>query len=260
MFEKDTYPGGQRIRFSSSLALLDRAVAEVVAFATSRNASGNLFDLKLLLREALLNAVIHGNGSDPLRQVILEATASEGRLTLGVEDQGEGFDWRERLANPPSPVATSGRGLTILTLYADDLRFNAAGNRITLTKIIPGLRGPATESDQSGQDPTGRRTSMHDIRIEEGRTIFCPTGDIVASGADALRSQLRDIMQEHPGPLAIDLTRVELVDSVGIGLLIAAHNTLAKTGQRLALTHVNEDLAGLLRTMRLDKHFAIETD
>jgi serine/threonine-protein kinase RsbW len=73
-----------------------------------------------------------------------------------------------------------------------------------------------------------------------------------------MRAQLRDIMREHPGPLAIDLSRVELIDSVGIGLLIAAHNTLAKAGHRLALEHVNTDLAGLLRTMRLDKHFVIE--
>ena len=56
-------------------------------------------------------------------------------------------------------------------------------------------------------------------------------------------------MHEHPGPLTIDLSRVELIDSVGIGLLIAAHNSLAKGGGRLALENVNPDLTGLLRTM-----------
>jgi serine/threonine-protein kinase RsbW len=100
---------------------------------------------------------------------------------------------------------------------------------------------------------------MSEVRIEDGRTVICPTGDIVASVAEALRARLREIMAEHPGPLAMDLSRVELIDSVGIGLLIAIHNSLAKTGHRLALEHVNPDLAGLLRTMRLDKHFSIET-
>ena len=99
---------------------------------------------------------------------------------------------------------------------------------------------------------------MHDIRIEEGQTVFCPDGDIVASVADALRARLKDIMQEHPAGLVIDLSRVELIDSVGIGLLIATHNSLGKAGGRLALTNVNQDLATLLRTMRLDKHFAVE--
>jgi len=257
MFEKDTFPGGHRIRFSASLVLLDRAVAETVALLTSRNASGSLFDVKLLLREALLNAVVHGSRGDPLRLVELEALANDGRLTLSVRDQGGGFDWRGRLANPPSPVDTSGRGLTILTLYADDVRFNVSGNRVTLTKTVPGLRGPAAPPDQDAPDNPERRESMDDIRIEDGRTVYCPAGDIVASMAETMRGRLRDILRDHPGPLAIDLGRVELIDSVWIGLLIAVHNSLAKQGQRLALEHVSTDLTGLLRTMRLDKHFAI---
>lgn len=100
---------------------------------------------------------------------------------------------------------------------------------------------------------------MSDFRVEDGHVILSPQGDIVASGADGLRARLRELMQEHPGPLVMDLARVELIDSVGIGLLIAVHNSLSKGGSRLSLVNVNADLAGLLRTMRLDKHFSIET-
>lgn len=100
---------------------------------------------------------------------------------------------------------------------------------------------------------------MNDVRIDNGRTIHCPEGDIVASVAEGLRARLREILQDSPGPLVLDLSKVELIDSVGIGLLIAVHNTLAKSGQKLILIHVNPDLAGLLRTMRLDKHFSIES-
>lgn len=100
---------------------------------------------------------------------------------------------------------------------------------------------------------------MHDIRSEDGQTILCPAGDIVASVADELRGRLKEILQAAEGPLVIDLARVELIDSVGIGLLIAVHNTLGKKGGRLALRNVNADLASLLRTMRLDKHFQVQT-
>jgi len=258
MFAVDVTPGGRRIRFSASLSLLDRAVATVVEFLKNRQATGRLFDVQLLLREALLNAVLHGSRSDPLRTVSLEITAQEGWLHLAVEDQGEGFDWRGRMAALPAPTATCGRGLTILALYADGVEFNEAGNRVRLAKSVPGLRGPAPISERTGQGNPAGRTNMQDIRIENGRTIFCPSGDIVASMAEAMRTRLRDIMHEHPGPLTIDLSRVELIDSVGIGLLIAAHNSLAKGGGRLALENVNPDLTGLLRTMRLDKHFMIE--
>lgn len=257
MFEIESFPGGQTFRFSATLALLDRAVAESVRFLQAQNASGSLFDVKLLLREALLNAVLHGSQGDPLRVVGLELRAAEGRLMLTVTDQGPGFDWRSGLSNLAPPEATSGRGLTILTLYADDVRYNATGNQVTLTKAVTGLRGPATPPGDGETDT--RSTPMHDIRIENGQTIVCPAGDIVASAADELRSRFKDLLQAAQGPLVIDLSRVELIDSVGIGLLIAVHNTLGKKGGRLTLTHVNTDLAALLRTMRLDKHFQVET-
>jgi len=258
MFETQSFPGGRTFRFSANLRLLDRAVEETVGFIKSRNVAGSLFDVKLLLREALLNAVLHGSRCDPLRSVSLEVRAAEGRLTLTVTDQGQGFDWRAGLSTQAPPEAVSGRGLTILTLYADDVRYNAAGNQVVLTKAVKGLRGPAAAPGHHGE-PSTRRECMPDIRIEEGRTVLCPAGDIVASVADELRARIKEILGEYPGPLVIDLSRVELVDSVGIGLLIAAHNTLAKKGGRLVLTHVNADLATLLRTMRLDKHFAVET-
>ena len=257
MFEIESFPGGRTFRFSASLALLDRAVDETVRFIIGRNVTGSLFDVKLLLREALLNAVIHGNRSDPLRQVTLGVAAADGRLTITVTDQGPGFDWRSGLAKPPPPEATSGRGLTILTLYADDVRFNAAGNQVTLTKAVSGLRGPATPPEDAG-DNTARSLPMHDISIKDGCTVLTPAGEIVASVADELRTRCKEIMQRLTGPLVIDLARVELVDSVGIGLLIAVHNTLSKKGERLILAHVSPDLATLLRTMRLDKHFSIQ--
>ena len=257
MFEIESFPGGRTIRFSASLSLLDRAVDETVQFIIGRNVTGNLFDVKLLLREALLNAVIHGNRSDPLRQVTLGVAAADGRLTITVADQGPGFDWRSGLAKPPPPEATSDRGLTILTLYADDVRFNAAGNQVTLTKAVSGLRGPATPPANAG-DNTAWSLPMHDIRLEDCRTVLTPAGDIVASVADDLRTRLKELMGQLAGQLVIDLSRVELIDSVGIGLLIAVHNTLSKKGGRLTLTHVSPDLATLLRTMRLDKHFSIQ--
>lgn len=257
MLEIESFPGGRRFHFPATLAFLDQAVAETVRFVTAQNATGSLFDVKLLLREALLNAVLHGSQSDPSCRVTLETRASEGRLTLVVTDQGPGFDWRSGLSNMAPPEATSGRGLTILTLYADDVRYNAAGNTVTLTKAVPGLHGPA--APPTNGDDKKRSTTMHDIRIEDGTTILSPAGDIVASVADELRAGLKDVLQGDVTGLVIDLARVELIDSVGIGLLIAVHNTLGKKGGRLALRNVNADLAALLRTMRLDKHFLVET-
>ena len=85
MFESESLPHGRALRFSASLAMLDRAVDEAVSFLASRKAAGSLFDVKLLLREALLNAVLHGSRGDPLRQVTLTLRCADGRLTSSVE-------------------------------------------------------------------------------------------------------------------------------------------------------------------------------
>jgi len=151
MFVVDTTADGRRIRFSANLSLLDRAVDETVAFLRTRNATGRLFEVQLLLREALVNAVRHGSRLDPGRTVSLEVATAPDRLHLVIADQGPGFDWRARMADKPSPTATRGRGLCILALYADELAFNEAGNAVRLAKRIPGLRGPASPADRRGQ-------------------------------------------------------------------------------------------------------------
>ena len=55
----------------------------------------------------------------------------------------------------------------------------------------------------------------------------------------------------------MDLDGVELIDSIGMGLLIAAHNSLMKNGGKLKVVNPSEDILRLLRTMRLDKHFEV---
>ena len=114
MYALESFPDGRRIRFSANLPLLDRAVEEAVRFVQDHRVTGNLFDVKLLLREALLNAVLHGSHSDPKRDVSLEVLADAGQLRLTVTDQGPGFDWRTGLSTLAPPEATTGRGLTII--------------------------------------------------------------------------------------------------------------------------------------------------
>ena len=58
--------------------------------------------------------------------------------------------------------------------------------------------------------------------------------------------------------LVIDLAKVKTVDSVGLGLLIAAHNSLSGAGGKLTVTNASEDIYFLLKTMRLDQHFEVK--
>ena len=126
-------PHGQ-IRFSvpSSLKALDD-LCECVGERLERSGlSDRCFAVELLLREFAGNAMVHGNGLDHQKSIQVSLRIGTKWITLTVEDEGRGFDWRGRDRSPPCDTATSGRGLAIGALYAGRVRFNRAGNRVTL--------------------------------------------------------------------------------------------------------------------------------
>jgi len=56
------------------------------------------------------------------------------RLIIAIRDEGGGFDWRSAWNRRPGPDAVSGRGMEILRRYASLVRFNRAGNSVTIVK------------------------------------------------------------------------------------------------------------------------------
>jgi anti-anti-sigma regulatory factor len=48
------------------------------------------------------------------------------------------------------------------------------------------------------------------------------------------------------------------VDSSGIGMLLSAHNWLAKAGGRLEVVEASEEVLSLFRAMCLDKRFPVK--
>ena len=99
---------------------------------------------------------------------------------------------------------------------------------------------------------------MSEIIRDERRITIRPGRDIVASMAGEFRSELNGEIAEGMEELTIDLDGVEMVDSVGIGVIIATHNTLDQQGAKLKVINIAEDIYGLFTTMRLDRHFTIE--
>ena len=88
--------------------------------------------------------------------------------------------------------------------------------------------------------------------------VIKPGKDIVASMADDFKSKLLILVKKGTKELILDLSGVEAVDSVGLGVVIATHNSLKNAGGKLKVIKASEDIFRLFQTMRLDQHFEIQ--
>ena len=119
------------------------------------------------LTEALRNAIFHGNldlsmeqtrvtveqGSSWLsivreqppycdRRVHFRATLSPREVQVVIGDDGPGFDVAhlpDVTADPSYLSSEGGRGLVLIDMFMDEVRFNATGNEITLVKHAMGI-------------------------------------------------------------------------------------------------------------------------
>ena len=98
---------------------------------------GDESTVELALREALNNAVIHGNGMDPKKLVEIRCRCEQGKgVWLIVRDQGRGFD-PSTVPNPLTPqglVAEHGRGIHLIKLLMDEVSFKRGGSEVHMWK------------------------------------------------------------------------------------------------------------------------------
>ena len=124
---------GIRLELPATLAAIDAADAQVTRYLTEAGVPVDRFAVRILLREALLNAVIHGSGQDPQKAVRLALTLEPDAVVLTVEDQGPGFAWEER-DTTFDIVGDGGRGLALMQTYASSVTFNQRGNCVVLRR------------------------------------------------------------------------------------------------------------------------------
>lgn len=132
MFATTHHPQGFEILMSSNLENVDRGIAVLRAFLEKNDADRHLFPLSLLAREALNNAMIHGNDLDCEKQVMFRVVRRDQGFRLEVIDQGSGFDWRKRLHAQSDITQESGRGHEIFRFYASKVRYDERGTHLTL--------------------------------------------------------------------------------------------------------------------------------
>ena len=85
--------------------------------------------------EAVNNAIIHGNKSDPNKSVDIEISYDKNDLKIEITDEGPGFR-PESVPDPTEPQnieSLNGRGIFLMSKLADDMEFSQKGNSVKLT-------------------------------------------------------------------------------------------------------------------------------
>lgn len=110
----------------------------------------SLVGLTTAFREAVRNAEIHGCAEDPELSIDVEMLLDHEKITVTVEDGGDGFDHAEyrRQLEDSAPVSVArkrhsaggigGLGIYLMDRCADRLEYNDRGNRVTITKLRAG--------------------------------------------------------------------------------------------------------------------------
>jgi serine/threonine-protein kinase RsbW len=128
----------------STLESVDQAEDRITAIANSLGfPEEEVFRIGMAVREAMVNAVVHGNRYSADKRVHLAAGPNAGRLEIRIVDQGTGFQPRET----PDPTSAenllkeSGRGMMIIRSFVDEFLVESAspaGARVILRKALPG--------------------------------------------------------------------------------------------------------------------------
>jgi serine/threonine-protein kinase RsbW len=99
------------------------------------------FRVDMAIREAVTNAVVHGNREDETKEVEVTFSSTPGELGIEVSDQGSGFD-PAAVPDPTDPenvLKTSGRGIFLIRSFMDDVQWSmrpAGGTTLRMIKRL----------------------------------------------------------------------------------------------------------------------------
>ena len=123
----------------SRIETVATAAAAVAEFVTRSGVSEDAaFGIDMAVREAVTNAVIHGNSQDEAKVVDIILKSSPDAVEISIHDQGPGFNPSE----VPDPTAeenimkTSGRGIFFMRSFMDEVNWYVPPEGGTTVRMV----------------------------------------------------------------------------------------------------------------------------
>jgi serine/threonine-protein kinase RsbW len=116
-----------------------------------RSEDGSEVDIEIALREALTNAIVHGNHENAEKRVHVASRCSQdGEVLVTIRDFGEGFDSR-LVPDPTAPenrLSAHGRGIYLMHALMDEVHFEEGGTVVKLRKQSNSGRSTANRIEE----------------------------------------------------------------------------------------------------------------
>ena len=141
----DPKPDPKEAPGSISLNSTMENVGEVEAMAEKLAEAAGLdederFRITMAVREAAVNAVLHGNEYDPAKKMTVSMENNGESLVFKISDEGKGVD-PDTLPDPLAPenlLRGTGRGIFLIRSFMDEVHFRQLnpGTELTLVKHL----------------------------------------------------------------------------------------------------------------------------
>jgi serine/threonine-protein kinase RsbW len=266
----------RKYALKSEFAAIVPVCAEVRRLLAEKDLAGEWFKIELLLREAFINAAQHGNNLDPRKTVECEITIDNQNIEIRMRDEGPGFDWQAGVMNmeneqkraaaltgDPAPgkdlfykgpegealVKESGRGFSTYRLYSDGFEFHDSGREVVITKQLE------RSADDGAPEPADTQAAAYLELIQATDGLLARLhGSLTAGNHDNVMPPLLAMLAKgNVRALFIDMSGAGMIDSKGIGSLIALRKECLRQGCTLTLAKVPSRIMELFRSVNLHR-------
>ena len=123
----------------SRIEAIEDAAAAVAEFVSRSGVKPEVvFGVDMAVREAITNAVLHGNRQDESKVVEIRCTNSATHLEITVRDRGEGFN-PDSVPDPTDPqnlMKSSGRGILFMRTFMDEVGWSHHPQGGTVVRMV----------------------------------------------------------------------------------------------------------------------------
>lgn len=123
------------LKISSKIENLRKVEKLIDEFSAEYNINTDIYgNILIAVLEAANNAILHGNKLQESKIVNIELNLGNDKINFKIEDEGEGFDYK----NVPDPTApenienVNGRGIFLMEKLSDKLEFTRNGATVEM--------------------------------------------------------------------------------------------------------------------------------